>query len=320
MPESHWSNGLPNEDMYPARDWSHRFGQILHDHLNAPNTPIDTAESALEGYAEWVNIDFPKLQERLMIQGESQEIRAKAQNELNFHNLNRTMADMWNPVVSGGWKEISTTERESIINELQDLLALTALHFYARREKASIAYFDQSTALSRASFEGVVNEYDAAVVLLEVVKKRPDLTVVPAPLQFEHGDKSLNADFVVISQEGKAVGVQVKSSVKNGDVVNYDPKRIVLVDGRIDFGNELARRTNPRQSDREIVTWAGLICMSRVAYSIKPYGPRSKELQQSLTGTHLAGMKMRAKSLLGGVRPNFHEATHVVSERVLRHL
>lgn len=312
--------GVLPELMYEAREWSYHFGQILHRHLAAPSVPQVEATEVLPDYNNWLLRKFPPL-EASLVSRQSEESN-KAFSELGFHRLNVAMQSLWYPVLNGGWNN-DRAGRDLHIRNTQDLLALNGLRYYLAREEAATmqanyAYFAEQHKEFSRRVEGALNELDAAIILTEVIRKRPDLTVVPGPVQFEHGLRSRhNVDFLITSEQGTAVGIQVKSKVFEEHREHYDTERIVLLDAGADFGNVRARRIKPGSSRTRQVSWAGMICASRVG-AIPSHGEQLSVLKsQGLDPRFITRQKMIAQQVLHGIRPRWDEAIRLVSPRIL---
>lgn len=313
-------SGVLPELMNEAREWSYRFGQALHRHLLAPEEHQAEDAELMLPYSTWLNQALPVVEQAAWALNTPESL--KAANELGFHRLNMGMRPMWLPVFNGGWN-CDPSLRSLSIHNTQDLLALQGLRYYVTREKISglqtdYVYFAEENGPLRNSYEGMLNELDAGIVLTEIVRKRPDLTVVPAPMQFERGfEGRYNVDFLVISERGKAVGVQVKSKVKDEHRGRYDAERVVLLDANTELGNVRAKRTRTGSSAVRQVSWAGMICAQRVG-AIPSHGERVGLLQnQGLDLRFINRQKMVAKTILRGVRPRWEEATAQAGPRIL---
>ena len=318
-----WPKTLP-ELMQEARRWSHCFGVVLHDYLSDADPRYYPAAQIHDAYYGWVAPAIQTFEKDIAQSGACEEEKAKAQNEFNFHRLNTAMNYMWLPI-GPAWTE-DPPFRRSAIEMSQDLLALGGLQFYIRKEgqikKQGPDYFNEETEFARSSLEGLMHEFDAGIVLLECIKREPHLTIVPGPMQFEYSrsdQASQNADFVVIDNRGRAVGVQIKSSVSEETIQQYDPDRIVLIDARLEFGNEKAFRTDRRKSKMSIVSWAGMICAARV-HDIRIHGNNFSLLRDMVTDQQIISMKMHARQLLAGTKSNLPSAVDKVKGRVLGHL
>jgi hypothetical protein len=313
------------EVMEPAIHWSRMFGHMLHNYLRKGDVSADLQED-FQLYQGWIVEEFPAI-ERMVSAMDTTE-GYSAYTELNFHRLNSSMALQWAPLLYKDYeKVVKPIDRAAIVRFAQDSVALRGLKIYSEREKiasqkADFAYFSKAQADRRSDVEGILNESDAAIALLGMLYKHPRLTVVPAPAQFEHGQRSnVNADFVVLSRDRRAMGIQVKTAVTGEKAKEYDPSRIVLVDARVDFGNELAKRTSRKHSDAKLVSWAGMIC----AHHTRQISSNAllAIMLQSQTKSPKAFININkhlAYQLTRDIKPNLMQAVQRISERVLPHV
>lgn len=338
IPASQLHNGELANILAPAREWSHYFGQLLHDRLSDPRPELSSPETldninqSFSEYSQWMLTDFTELEKNVV---DTQMTAAdptdafRASNELNFHRLNNIMKPMWLPVICPEMFDYPVDLKRSVtdvIPLIQDGLALSALSLYAERgvtatPSANYAYFADDYSQGRSCVEGIMSEFDAAIILLEVARRNPRVVVLPAPMQFERADKTTNTDFVIVSGDGRAVGAQIKSSVKQADLERYDKDRVVLIDTRIDLGDELAVRTKSQSSNKNRVAWAGIICAQRVQ-ATPVHGRQANRAMLNYHGGErsIAVRKMLARRLLAGIRPRTSEAVKIVGDRVLANL
>lgn len=173
------------------------------------------------------------------------------------------------------------------------------------------------------AYEGVINEIETAIVLLEVQKRHPGLVVVPAPAQFEQAiyrGVNYNADFLAINPlADQVVGVQTKNNVSRDDQQEYDQNRIALVDGRIDLGNERLSRTTPGRSNVRMMLWPGLISM-HLLKELPTHGPTVSALENTFHKPTLMGYKTLARTLAGASTNNLPIAARRVADRLEPHI
>jgi len=297
-----------------AQDQSYQFGQLLHAHLAGKTPDVMRSKADWRSYRSWTKGNL-ELEERLL---QDPEFGLRALNEVNFHFLNAAMEDMWEPIRFGKWR----SERDACISRAQKNLATRAVFYYAAREilvrdgGEDVLFTDEAEEL-RATIGGVIQELDAGVVLLEVLrlnkKEHPNLTIVPAPLNFERSRREVNVDFVAVdAMARRAVGIQVKSSARGVRQGQTDPERVVFVDGSTDFDNVRALRTNSRKSDRKVVSWSGLISAAFVANA--PVGSG----REQYGGVQVQTIKGIAQEALGeNDKPMHKEAARRISSRIL---
>lgn len=309
-------SGTHSQYMPEAQNWSYSFGQLLHTSLTQELSPVDlTALPDLVSYRVWLgsnprssfddNQDVPP------------EDRLRCTSEFNFHDLNRALIYGWMAVVHGGWQ--SDIERRMSFAAMRKELVMKGLVDYGLRQDFAKKYGSEMlyTDFNKAYVDvrnGILQEYDAGVVLLDVAQKHPNMTVVPAPLQFERGiSPRYNVDFVVADFDKKrAVGVQVKSNVRSDTVERYDPERVVLVDGNTDFNNVLSMRTKQKSSQQRVVNWPGLLTMRRVQDLPVP-GKGMSNMER----THNHRLRAMAKQILGNINVNYPKAVSIIEERIM---
>lgn len=314
---------LEPPELARARAWSKKFGQLLFDRMACSEAAIDEREAwaGIYRYMEWARNDHPAL--TIALEQNLSPDALHLYNENNFHTLNGAMADMWRGIIyPAGFED--PFMKKNLTSMAQYNVAMNCLRFYRTREKFAaekqrFSYFNDEMSEVRNTFEGAAAEMDAAIVLMEITKQYPHLTVVPAPAQFEHQCKRYNADFIMYGQ-GQAVGVQVKTSVTDADVQAYDNKRIVLIDSKVDLGDSLVKRTSKNRYDPHVVTWAGLVC-AQFMHAIPTTGPYVKQLQRmGLEPRTVMQWKMEARHLTRGIKPNLAVARQRIGERIMRHM
>ncbi len=317
-----------DQQMEDARMYSARFGEFLFDRLADPTADLDIADKFWYQYAAWTNRGLVQANSWVNNNPDTSDDKLQASTELNFNRLNAAMLNMWIPLIYPD--QFDDQEVRRTISISQDKLALWGLNSYIARDKIAgqdndYKYFSPENAPFRDVLEGIVNEFDTAIVLLEVMRRHPEITVVPAPKQFErksnsHNGKKPNADFVVVSKDGRAIGVQVKSTVRSGNVQAYDPDRIVLVDCKIDLGNEQVRRTKPGKSEQSVQTWAGIVSAQRVQ-RMKFHGARQSIMSVlNVNEQTVVRARLMARDILQTTRSRTDEAVRIVGDRVLTHL
>lgn len=323
--------------MQSAREWSHTFGEILHDHLS--DKPIEAIEGEDLAHAEqgilsryiprWNMGTIAAIEQKISNTSQpTAEEKGKATQELNFLLLNTCMYQMWTPILYGNWD--FSHEKTITLDYTQDMLGHMVLNMYNHRETMSTTrsqsksgeylYFSPELAEWRGRFEGVLHEFDSAVVLLEVARRIRGITIVPAPAQFEHGEQpAVNADFVAVTQDGRAVGIQVKSGVTSEDRDHYDPERIIFIDAKVDLNSVIAKRTKAQQSTLKQVAWPGVICLQRTLQT-ETHGKRGEFARHTGNAKALLVRKMQTRALVGNMQPSIHLAAKRIGERLLAKL
>ncbi len=305
--------------IHDAQEWSYRFGLLLHMLLSsqandAPSMPTDD----FDDYMGWAKHNVSDQEIDLITQPDG----LRARNEINFHTMNRCMVNLWTPLFSRLWS--SDKERLSQLAYSQRTLAFMGTVYYVSRQDytkhhGDHALFEPAFKEILGTMNGFMQEYDAAIILLDIIRRHPSLTLVPAPLQFERTIKRTNVDFIVtdvVSQQ--AVGIQVKTNVRQSDINIADSDRVVLIDGNVDLQNVKAVRTRRRQSDQRVVPWPGLIAAHYIqSLRAKGSGPErmsTHELQSQLR------LKMHVQPHIGGIRVDRREIAKSIGERILAKL
>ncbi|HSX32838.1 MAG TPA: hypothetical protein VLF91_00670 [Candidatus Saccharimonadales bacterium] len=311
--------GSPAPYIADAQDWSYRWGRVAHALLGTADLDVFGGDE-LRAYADWYAGGMSNAYEQL--DAAPVEIQAHGYNELNFHHLNRQLLSFWIPFTVGEWT--SDRERQSSIIEAQDFLAFKTLDHYTSRENLIAAaegthiLFDPEVRPMHDAITGMVQEYDAALVLLDVVRKNRHFTVVPAPLQFERTRKRTNVDFIVADFVGRrAVGVQVKSRLRTEDTQAVDPDRVVFIDGDTDLGNIKVVRTHRNRSTERVVAWPGILGVKRIS-QMKNYGQRGRHLWPNTRALPI--LKQVADRLTGSLKVDQHEITAKIGARILEKL
>jgi hypothetical protein len=305
-------HGATTPEIQATQLYSYGYGQILYDALQGKHEGLPDRVQQLEEYEE--QVDFGEL-ETSMLDGYTDW---KYRNEVNFIGLNKHLREMWKPLVHGRWLRHNEHFTDSQFCQIS--LALHGLLYYRYREKylrdEGLEVFEDPAAKTVFSrLEGAMQEYDATIILMNWAKKYPNLTVVPAPAQFEHSTKQANADLIVVdTQEGRAVGVQVKTRSDPRDRERYDPERIVVIDSQ-DLGNVrvMAGKGKKTETPRP---WPGMIAASRVM------GIKTQDTP-NFDPTGIATVirrKMEAKAMLGSLRIDYNEISRAIGERVLAKL
>lgn len=336
-----------------ANKWSHTLGKVLHDTLSGQDqsgvTPTD-----FQAYNAW---NVPRLMQDVNL-FKTPESELEARNVNNFHALNRSMAPMWLPLITGEWPK--EHERSYYLRVCRDSLALEGfLGFLSRQEyvekRGGVHVLQKPNPMHRnRTVTGVLQEFDAAIVMIDALLQDDTLgkttTVVAAPLQFERTNRATNANLIVVDLAGRrAVGAQVATNVRRQQVEQSDSKRIIHIDGTIDLGNVIPARLDQGSSKETLIAWPGLIAakyMSRLVLTGKNQSPILIEMrkhqrltQQAAQGgaqhnnrrnrtpttaframQNLQTLKHEANSLVGDFEVDFDRLSRIVGERILEKL
>lgn len=223
-----------------ADQYSDKLASMLLTRLNNPDRFYrpDSVYQYLSQYNHWVSTALRPfvIDEVLPVKSARSN---KLANRLNSHLLNQSFIGYWQSFLQGSRPE----EHRRVAREAQDSLAAFSLIFQHHRTKLGEDYYNEDPASTqkRASLEGIIGEYDAGIILLEIAKKNPALVILPSSSFFEHQrGSSRNADFILMDiEKQQAIGGQAKNSVKNPAFKHYDPDYIFLIDGEVDLGNVL---------------------------------------------------------------------------------
>jgi hypothetical protein len=316
LPPEEIHRGSHSAPIHDAQDWSHDFGRLAHGYLS--QEPLSPSElKNFEHYDNWHHDRSGNSRNRAFT-NEAVTDRYRAFREVNFHYLNAPMLGMWRPLTGETWR--SPQQRDEMIRYARDnvaregLLCYTLRDAYAKQMGGTDALFDDKGLELHNSLNGAMQEFDAAIVLLGVVRKHSNWTVVPAPLQFERSKAAeRNADFLVIDTEAKqTIGVQIKSSVNQKVRQRYDPDRIVLVDGNVDFDNVKAVRTDRFRSDQKVVSWAGILS----AYHASTVPIKNRKLSPE-ERTDILGIRHLAKKVVADtVVRNYPDIVDRIDRRI----
>ncbi|MCR1782047.1 hypothetical protein KVF89_05830 [Nocardioides carbamazepini] len=308
-----------------------QWGEILHDALalgQAP--PLEQIRAFSLTYTAWANAGFGGVSgfvERWVdSRADSLEESDAAgiteflddlallSSELSFHRLNAHAGTFWASFLCG----IPGLAGREIVESTCFHLAREVLTFAEYRNLLieDDLFFGDEARIGRAMHTGALTEIDAYIALLDLTRRNRRLIVLPGPPQFERWAGSANADFLVIDTErGSIRGVQVKSMVERREVERYDPARITLIDGARDLQNSRAMRTDPRRSDRRVVSWPGMIG-AHYLRELKP-GPLT---DRWIERRSLLLTKYAAVHYAGAVGSQNKSAYAAVRERVIHDL
>lgn len=307
-----------------ARFWDHAYGEVLHDRLSS-GKPVNVDHYSDRSYPDFCIDELPHIPTAINRAPESIEDKYRLLGEMTFHIMNNAMHPMWFPLFEDSQIMQTPSERLRYLSYAQSIIALQGLSYYVQREslagkRSGYAYFDTDHEYQRKYTEGLTNELDAGLILLEAIKPFSDLTVVPGPRQFESDGKRnvpYAADFVVVSSENKAVGVQVKSFIASQNQIDdYDRSRIMLIDGRVDLGNSRVARTKQESSHVRKVSWGGVLS-AHFARKISFQGKNG--LGSNLDPARqrqFIQLQMRAQGATRLMQNDFLQATTTVRDRL----
>lgn len=314
-----------NDLLAPSREWANRFADMAYARLSGETLHQDQVSHHLRDYNAWMSKHLIPLHAQLK-ESSDQSAALRGLSEINFHRLNFGMLPMWKSLLEG--RQSNAEVHRDVSYTARDIIAQQGFRMYKGREvEASIQndhrYFSEENRDQRQVLDGIINEHDTAVVLLNAIKNKPGVAVVPAPSGFEHGNKGkYNVDFIVADLGGFAVGVQAKLSVKQQDYERYDQDAVVLVCGDADFASTAAKRTTKGRSTTRLVAWPGMIC-GHIATTTPLHGTFLAGRSQA--GSRDAPRKTiveraQDKKLIGNIKPHLGKATGIVGQRVMAKL
>jgi hypothetical protein len=310
--------GLQAQYMGEARYWGDVFGTVLHNVMRGEGPGF--TNSLDDQYAEWSESGMPETARQL--NGLEPISRTRGLRELHFNILNTAMRGMWEPLVQDGWD--SPEKRRKHNKFAQEQLAIQGLQWYAEREMFVVngdahRLFEPDQINIHTTLTGMIQKVDTALVLLEVVRKDPDLTVIPTPPVFSRTRKpQLNMNFALIDHaQSKVAGVRTTSKLSGEKFDAVDHNRIVHVDGDVDFNNVRSVRTRRTSSDQRTISWPGLVAAKRME-RIKTYGAATAHT--GMSPTQLIKLKAIARSMTRGLRLDYDALPGIISSRILEKL
>ncbi len=298
-----------------AQEYSYGYGLVAHAALRDEHDQIPPLMLPLRTYEE--TVDFHSVEGALLEKPGGWDHR----NEVNFPALNEHMGDMWDPLILGEWPK--GIDRNRVIHIAMNSLAIEGLLYYTLREKfvrrvGTEALYEPYNEAFLSRYTGVLQEIDVAIVILDVIRKNPNLTVVPAPMQFERSKSGANADLLVVDLgEKQAMGVQTKTVTRRETREKYDQTRIALVDGTVDLGNVRVVRTKKGRSTEAPKPWPGIVAASRVD-AIKLHG--KNQYVPSRFSHQLLAKKMLAREMVGSLRVDHRDLSKMIAERIMSRL
>lgn len=317
-----------NELMAESREWSHYLGRIAHGIFSGDNVmqTEGLTSDRMKDYRRWIATEGHSTVHTAMAIQPPQDAR-RALNEFNFHELNFAMYDMWRPILSTApWP--SSEARTSSINNARDGLALSGVGYALIRKQlieqagGTEPIFEKPNsdeARFYASIAGKIQEFDSAIVLLDVMRRNPDITVIPAPMQFSNSiHQGRNVNFLAVHPEREtAVGVQVMSKLTQNRAGEVDPTRAIFVDGDTDFNSVKAVRVKSRTSQERVVPWPGVIAAKSLT-RIKRHG-KGRNVAAARDPRALK-LQFYARDIAGNLQVDFSDLSTIIGERVMSKL
>ena len=313
--------------LQPAADWSLHFGVELHALLAGETPTTERATKLVQGYTRALNALMHSLQtaETLDTVVETDE-NWRVLQSLGFHSLAAASLGIWHSVLSG-----NTHIHRDVVHEAQMQVAVRTVHEMKERTDAvnTVGYSAYIAGEEGRRTDGEMTEADTYVAALGITKKYPHIAILPAPLQFESSNShQKNMDLIALDlREDHAYGIQVKTQATDGGTARYDPRYVMVVDGRIDLDNVKTARRVPNKSMEIQASWPGLISAHFLQESPRTTTKKRASnlfahdkvtaiqvLQRSNQARYLAGQ------LVGQTKSRTHDATMRIEDRLLYHL
>jgi hypothetical protein len=304
--------GEHSQLMLEGQEWSYRLGRLLYMVLVGRTPDTFTEPSDMLSYHLWSS---GAIDDVIELVGYQTDAAHRAMNELNFSVMSHHMRSMWDLLLLGKGGGGFEAKRLHSIRASELALSKIGIVFNQAREQYAKrhgyeAWFDE-TGVSPLTpiINGILQEIDSAIVLLEIAKRHSSWVVLPAPLNFERMGRANNVDFVIVDfEQQNTIGVQVKTRVKAYQRERADPRRVVFIDGIKDLHNTRKLPTRYGRNKRDVVAWPGMIAVRLIANL-----PVNKNLQQVNRN-----MRRYAKLLSQEMPPtNLDQVIRTVEERLL---
>lgn len=296
--------------------YSYAFGQIVHAAMLDEHELIPELLGPAQEFENGTS--YPRIEREMM----ASENGWRHRNEVNFYCLNEHMTELWHPLTQGGW---FGGDRTDSLNATMNSLGLMGMNLFQVRanfikQQGTEALYDVSEENQEFvdRFTGALQEIDAAIIAISAIRRLPNLTVVPAPLQFERRrrtrGKNTNADLLVIDPvEKRMLGIQVKTRLTERTRSEYDTERIIFIDGDTDLGNIRDVRVKNGTSKKAIKPWPGIVATSQV-HNIKMHG-KHQHVPSSIT-RQIVSCKILARELIGPLKITPSKLSQPITERI----
>lgn len=314
-------DGTQQEVLKTADSWSGFFESAVLQRLQAPgNEPllgIEETNQLLTQFEDWVNGPLAEL--RTSLERYTTDRSQHLISYTNFHFMSSFFLQQWFRLLVGTSWGIHDARKYN--SETQDYLAIISIEMQKRREKIGQSLPRENHMVS--TLTGSLSEVDVAIVALHPMKSNPELLLLPAPGNFEHGHKKeKSADFLIFDTEKhEATGMQVKTKVDQSEYEVYDPNFVFLVDTAIDLDDVLARRV-PGKATVTHVNHPGLIAAHHISNWPKQMNLRSHPWLTSYVGNERQFMELKfyANMLTRHTKDMTPVAQKRIGERALQHL
>lgn len=302
------SNADRRELLAEPRKWTGFFETQLSNYMRGGDLDWQEIQTILPEYIQWSVLHADSAAKELNKLHDPTSI-GSASSELEFHRLNRFMLP--------AWLRLALPDTELPAEELTQIQLLAAVE-----EAPAIKDFHGLNSKDPASLEkvkkglGHLNEVDAMIVSLELMKRHPELVILPAPGKFLHnkpakleGTGSRNSNFIALDTERReARGIQVQTSSSTfSKVSRYDSDFVTVIDGHVDFGNTTFK-------ERGVASLPGQLALSLLAERPinEPLYPGPK--------SHYMRSRAIAREVMRNRRNYLPTATSHVEERLFNDL
>lgn len=300
---------------------SNIYGMTLHDALtgNEESLPLEPGE--ITNHLYWAGTLCGVLPEKFATSPD--ETTGKQTQQLAFHALTAAMAPMWRylqlPVPEKG--SAQHKQRTQELHTALACLAATGTVGYSVRQAMiddGYQYYkrEEVAQIRRGRLEGFLNEIDVAMVGIMYALSRPEIVVVPGPIQFERRAGKANADFIVFDKiRRNAVGLQVKSRLLKVKDEELDRQRVVPIDCDTDLeATRMVKQTENRTSLMR-VTWGGVVAAHHFTH-LKTVGHNALPVFGGNPSRNLLYMRFLAKRDLGKIKSPAVRGLKIIGDRL----
>jgi len=307
------------EGMRSTLDYSHVYGKALHIALGG-GQPQDLPDLFNWAHRYEMSHIYSGTEETLFDAGD--EAWSKYRSFMQFECLNSGMRLMWRPLFSDGQPDFNGKTPRGAKHAAMNALALFGTDYFGQRlrfvqEYGTEALYTKEEEKVLAMHTGLLQEIDVAIVALQAVLDEPDVTIVPAPIQFQAFSERAKVNFIAVNRRNhQAIGIQAMTSVYKEDRERYDPDRVVLIDGGIDLDNRLAVRTQRRSSKVQSKSWPGMVSAARTN-SITARETASMPARDRM---FILQQKATARGMLGKAKVRYPEFANRIRGRILEKL
>lgn len=251
------------------REWAQNFDYYAVDALHDNRTVSAHEKPEIERFLEdYTNTEtqhvLSDIRNRMLLRSRSNPAFNVAVDELQFHTINRVLADQWRSLLFGD--EFAPSHAR--ISMAQEQLAISGLHLMAlSKQLADTARRTGVRSSSHALAEEHLTEVDAAITLLEYQKIQlaetgeNNLVIVPAPYRFRYSQQpERRAQFLVANRALDTVrGVRAQTTLTEEEIKQtFDARFVTPIAGTFDLNNfDIA--STPHSDSVQIIPKPGLV-------------------------------------------------------------